>query len=90
MSGVKGKSGGSKKGSRPNNGGVRKNVGALVRTVSFTKPIAQSIRAVCLSLYGKADKDTVTRYVTNLTLYDWQEWDKKQQENAEKALEGEP
>lgn len=89
MPGTKGRSGGSVKGSRPNNGGSRKNAGAMVKSVSFADPVAQSIRVVCLSLYGKADKETVTRYVTNLALYDYQEWDKRQQENAEKALEGE-
>jgi len=49
--------------------------------------IARLVRIVCLSLYGKADKDTVTKYVTNLALANWREWDNKVEENANRASE---
>lgn len=67
--------------------GSKQNVGATVRTVTFAMEIARLVRIVCLSLYGKADKDTVTKYVTNLALANWREWDNKVEENANRASE---
>ena len=72
-------------GGRKYNGGKRTGSGRLVVSVTFDKPTAQSLRIVCLALYGAADKTTTTKHVTNLVLADHQAWDQQVQENAEEA-----
>ena len=44
MSGAKGRSGGSVKGSRPNNGGGRTNSGPMLRNLRLSKSAAREVR----------------------------------------------
>lgn len=69
--------------------GSKERVGATVRRIGLEKEVALCLRVVCLSLYGRADTETVAKHVTNLVFADWQAWDEQTQASAERTLEGE-
>ena len=69
--------------------GSKKRVGATVKRLELSDEVARSVRIICSLRFGDAKKDTVQKYVSELILADWQEWDKKIEADAESALEGE-
>lgn len=75
MSGVKGRSGGSKRGSRPNNGGARTGSGRPVRRIQLPKDSALELRILVLNAKSMGSQMDEHQFVAMLIRERWVQYD---------------